>query len=414
MRPYIPPVRRRSAWFSLVALLAFVTAVPIRAGTTGQEITNSPAESDPLTKSGFQHFYELEYDAAVADFEKVYKAHRDDAFAVNHLLNSVLFRELYRIGALDTQLYASNSFVTKKRFAFDPQVKVRVDALVNEALAISETRLKQEPKDPQALYTRGITRGLKASYLALVEKAWFSALRQAEGARHDHEKVLEAVPDFADAKTAVGAHNYIAGSLPFAVKVAVSLLGVTGSKQKGLELLRQAAQAGGETAVDAKIALALFLRREQRFDEALVVIRTLTSAYPRNPLFAIEEGNVLNAGGHGMQAIAVFQQVLEKGKQGYYKDPHLELAAFALGEALRGQKHYTQAAEAYELVSGFPHRDPELLQQAILAAGEMYDVEHQREHAIASYNAVIAADASSPEAEKARQFLRQPYAVKNP
>ena len=407
MKPYSP------VWRLGVSVLVLLVSISARAGSA-DKITDSPAERDPLTHASWEHFYNLEYDAAVAGFEKVAKNHPDDVFALNHLLNAILYRELYRVGALDTSLYASNSFVTKKRFDFDPKWKERFAELMARSLAISEQRLKADPKDIQALYTRGITRGMRATYLGLVDHSWFAALRTAVAARHDHEKVLEAVPDFPDAKTVVGVHNYIAGSLPFAVKVAASMVGLSGSKQKGFEYLFAAANGGGETAVDAKIALTLFLRREQRFEEALKVVRTVTSAYPRNALFAIEEGNVLNAAGHGPEAIAVFHSVLEKGKAGYYKDPHLELAAFTLGEALRGQKHYAEAAEAYEMVQTFPHRDPELLQRAQLAAGQMYDLEKKREQALARYNEVIAADATTPEAEQAKRLRRQPYRAPNP
>ncbi len=414
MRLRLSSTCRLAGCFLVLVPALLALAAPPPASIPATKITDSPAEDDPRTRAGFERFYNLEYDAAVAEFEKVAKAHPDDPFAVNHLLNAVLFRELYRVGALDTSLYSSNSFVTKKKFEIDPAVKQRVAELMTRAMDLSEARLKADPNDVQALYTRGITRGLRATYLALVDKAWFAALRSAVGARHDHEKVLEMVPDFADAKTIVGAHNYVAGSLPWAVKVAASLVGVSGSKQKGLQYLYEAANGGGETAVDAKITLVLFLRREQRFDDALKVVRTVTAAYPRNSLFAIEEGNLLNAGGHGMEAIAVFRSVLEKGKQGYYKDPHLELAAWTLGEALRGQKFYKEAAEAYEMVQNYPHRDPELLQKARLAAGQMYDVQKEREQALAAYNSVIAADASTPEAEQARRFLRQPYRLPKP
>jgi len=393
----------------LVSFLGGAGVTPAATAESARAITDSPAEADPLTRTGFEHFYNLEYDAAVGDFEKAERAHPDDPFAVNHLLNAVLFRELYRVGALDTTLYSSNTFVTKKKFDLDPKVKERVAGLMARAFTLSEQRLKKDPNDIQALYTRGITRGLRATYLALVDKAWFAALRSAIAARHDHEKVLEKFPDFADAKTIVGVHNYVAGSLPWAVKIAVSVVGLTGSKRKGLLYLAAAAEGGGETAADAKITLALFLRREQRFDEALKVVRTLTATYPRNSLFAIEEGNILNAGGYGMEAIAVFHTVLEKGKKGFYKDPHLELAAFTLGEALRGQKFYKQAGAAYERVRSFPHRDPELLQKADLAAGQMHDLQQERAEAMADYSAVLAGDERSPEAEQARRLLRQPY-----
>jgi len=72
-------------------------------------------KNDALTKTGFEHYYDADYDHAAAAFEKVLQAHPDDPAAVNHLLAAVMFGELNRIGALDTSLYSNNSFLDQKR-----------------------------------------------------------------------------------------------------------------------------------------------------------------------------------------------------------------------------------------------------------------------------------------------------------
>lgn len=54
-------------------------------------------------------------------------------------------------------------------------------------------------------------------------------------------------------------------------------------------------ERGGETAVNARIALSLFLRREHKYAEALPLVRILIGSYPRNFLFALEKANLLNA-----------------------------------------------------------------------------------------------------------------------
>jgi len=404
---------RRIAAALLLCLLVAAAVTPARAQAAPAEFRGpltGPPPQDALTRSGFDHYYSLDYDSAVADFERELKAHPDDPFAVNHLLSAVLYRELYRVGALDTGLYSNNSFLTKKRFAFDPKVSARVKELADRALSLSEERLKRDPDDVQALYARGLTRGLRSMYIALVEKAWFPALRNAVGARRDHERVLELASGYSDAKTIVGVHNYVAGSLPWAVKAAASLVGLSGSKKKGIQYLYDAAAAGGETSVDARVALALFLRREQRFDDALAVVRSLTAQHPRNFLFALEEANVLKDGGHGPESAAAYRKVLAAGRAGnVYFSPHLELAAFGLGEALRGQHDYPSAAQAYESVREFPNVDSDLRQRSSLAAGEMYDLLEKRELAVARYQAVIATDTNSPPADLARKHLKEPY-----
>ena len=265
------------------------------------------------------------------------------------------------------------------------------------------------PTTLNAIYARGVTRAQFALYTALVERAWFSALRNAVGARRDHERVLELDPHYVDAKLVVGTHNYVMGSLPWSVKVAVALVGLSGTKEKGLAYLHEVADSSGENSVDAQVVLALFLRREHRFDEARVLMHDLASRYPRNYLFPLEEANLLRSGGHAQEAASGYRKVWQNGREGKYGTLHYELAAWALGELLRNQKDYSGAAAAFELVNEAPEPDPETLQKANLAAGEMYDLLQRRDLAMKKYQTVLAENASTPPAEKARAHIREAY-----
>src|SRR5215475_12184588 len=283
--------------------------------------------SDALNASAFDRFYNLDYDHSVQSFQKILDRHPDDPFAVNHLLTAVMFRELYRMGAMNTGEYANDSFIGQAHRPADPKVKEQIKSLVDRATKLEENRLKGNSNDVEALYARGITRAQFATYTALIERAWFSALRNAVGARHDHEKVLELSPQFTDAKLVVGAHNYVMGSLPWGVKVAVALVGLGGNKEKGLDYLRATAAGNTETSIDAKIVLVVFLRREKRFDEALQFLRSLEPQYPHNVLFALEDGNLLRAQGKDQLAEAVYRRVWQDGRAGKYPGLNYEVSA---------------------------------------------------------------------------------------
>src|SRR4051812_34852199 len=346
-------------------------------------------KNDALTRSGFEHYYDADYDRATKDFEKVLAAHPNDPAAVNHLLSAVMFGELSRVGALDTSLYSNNSFLDQKReYVLDPQVKQRIRDLETRALQLAEDRLRRDPSDIQALYARGVTRSIQSTYTGLVQKAWLSALGNAKSSREDHEKVLKLDPSFSDAKTVVGTHEYIAGSLPWATRIFAHLIGFGGNKQNGLRLLKEAGDAGGETSADAKVILTLFLRREQRYPEALDTVRSLTAAHPRNFLFSLEEANILKDSGKGPESIAAYRKVLDAASAGAFHDPHLEFAYWGLGEALRGQRQYLSAAQAYDSVCNYTRAEAGLLRRANLAAGEMYDLALKRELATEKYQAV--------------------------
>jgi tetratricopeptide (TPR) repeat protein len=259
------------------------------------------------------------------------------------------------------------------------------------------------------LYARGVTRAQFALYTALIERAWFSALRNAVGARHDHERVLQLAPQYTDAKLVVGAHNYVMGNLPLAVKIAVALAGLSGDKEKGLQYLNDAYHSNGEASVDAGIVLMVFLRREHRYAEALQIADAIGPRFPRNYLLPLEEANLLRAAGKNDQGEEQYRRVWQNGREGKYGSLHYEIAAIGLGDLLRSEKKYQAAAAAYELVSEVAGADPELLQKANLGAGEMYDQLQKRDLAMKKYEAVVAVNAGNAEADKARKRIKDAY-----
>jgi tetratricopeptide (TPR) repeat protein len=101
--------------------------------------------------------------------------------------------------------------------------------------------------------------------------------------------------------------------------------------------------------------------------------------------------------------------VWQSGREGRYDSLHFEIAAWGLGELLRSQKDYAGAAAAYDLVSEVSDPDPETLQKANLAAGEMYDLLQKRDLAMKKYAMVLAENATTPPADEARKLIKQAY-----
>ncbi len=402
MVPFIP---RHRPVLTAIVLLALAPA-GLAADPAGSTALRPP---DPLNPVAFEHYYNLDYDAAIQDFERIAARHPNDPLAINHLLSTIQLRELYRMGAMNSGDYSNDNFIGRAHRPADPAAKERIKQLVAQAEKLENAGLASDPNNTDLLYARGVTRGQFALYTALIERAWFSALRNAVGARHDHERVLELDPKYTDAKLVVGAHNYVMGNLPLAVKIAVALVGLSGDKEKGLQYLNDAYRGNGETSVDAGFVLMVFLRREHRYAEALQIGGALTPRFPRNYLLPVEEGNLLRASGKNDEAEDAYRRVWQNGREGKYGSLHYEIAAVALGDLLRGEKKYQAAAAAYELVGGVAGADPELLQKADLGAGEMYDQLQQRDLAVKKYAAAVAVNSSSAEAETARKRMKDAY-----
>src|SRR5436305_943196 len=124
MRPYRLPSYFLVLCLIMWAILSDATAAWAQVSSW----TPTRPSNDANTRKGFDHFYNLEYDKALRDFEAAQQAHPDDPFPVNHVLGTVIFRELFRIGALDTESFAGDAFLQRQSTPLDPKVREQVNA----------------------------------------------------------------------------------------------------------------------------------------------------------------------------------------------------------------------------------------------------------------------------------------------
>jgi hypothetical protein len=312
---------------------------------------------------------------------------------------------------LDTTFYANDGFLTGRHATSeDPKTRDRILALADEAIHEADWRIGRNPNDVDAFYARGWARSLKCTYLAMVERAYGSGFRLANKAKDDHRRVLELDPDYVDAKLVVGVYEYVVGALPLPFKLLIGFAGITGSKSKGLEMLKDASNRGITTNVEARTVTALFLRREARYREAIEVVKTLKAQYPHDFLFCLEEANLRKDAGEGMGAVAAYREIVaNSAKTGYFAEARLELADFGLGDALRGQRHFSEAAQAYEQAAFTRNVGPELKIRSLLAAGECRDMNGERQAAVRDYQMAIDAGPSTSRADTARKRLHSPF-----
>jgi tetratricopeptide (TPR) repeat protein len=366
---------------------------------------------DPLVREAYIRFYNLDYPGAVERFERFQAVHPGDPQATTLLLNAVLFQELYRLDLLDTTFYANDGFLTGRHATEeDPKTRDRILGLADEAVREADLRLSRNPNDIDALYARGWARSLKCTYLAMVERGYGAGFRLATKARDDEERVLKLDPEYVDAKLVAGVYEYVVGALPWPFKVLIGFAGITGSKTRGMELLNDAGNRGVTTSIEARTVIALFLRREARYKEAILVVRGLKSLYPHDFLFCLEEANLRKDAGEGMAAVEAYREIVaDAARPGYFAQAQLELAYFGLGDALRGQRHYGEAAQAYEKAAGTKNIGPELKIRSLLAAGECRDMNGERDLALKDYQMAIDAGPNTSRADTARKRLRTPF-----
>jgi tetratricopeptide (TPR) repeat protein len=388
--------------------------VPVAARAAQETVDTDPLNRTPEVREAFQLFYSMNYDAAMARFERIHSEHPSDPMATDYVLNATLFRELNRLDLLDTTFYANDGFLTGKHTVVeDPQVRDRIRALADEVMNEANAELKANPNNADALFARGWAKAFVAIYDALVERSFGAGLRSAMSARGDCDKVLQIDPRYVDAELVVGVYQYVVGSLPLGFKLLVGIVGIRGSKGSGMALLRDAGDHGVVTRVEAKTAMMLFLRREAKYQPAIVIAKQLAEEYPHNYLFSLEEANLEKDGGDGMTAVRTYQRLIEMARHsGYYPNAHLELAYFGLGDSLRGQRHFAQAVEAYRQGALEATTSPELKRRCLLQAGESYDLMGDHAKAVEQYQAVLQAGSDTAQGDAARKYMKSAYAGK--
>ncbi len=406
-------VKRRTAIFSLLCLTLLPwSSAPAQPPDPAAH--TDPINLTPQAREAHQRFYNLDYDGALSRFEAIQRANPQSAIASGYVLMTLIFRELYHQDLLDTTYYAHDSFLTSKRDVPIPQAtRDRIDSLTNSTIALCDQQIKANPSDANAYFARGYAHGMHAAFITLVDHSFVAAARQGLAARHDSEQALKIDPSYADAKMAIGIQQFAVASLPRLLRMMVGIAGVSGNKEKGLDLLREAAAHGVVTPIESRTALSLFLRHDARYPEAIAVQQGLASQYPHDFLFRLEVANLTKDSGNGPGAIALYRQVLADARRpNYFFEPRLHMVYFGLADTQRGQNDTAAAARNYLQAAAQPTCSDWLRRRAQLNAGEMFDLLHNRPDAIRQYQLASAGGGDQSQADAARHYLKSPYTGK--
>jgi hypothetical protein len=392
-------------------VLALGFGVPGSSRALAAGVDTAALNRTAQVQAGFRCFHSMDYGCALEVFGRVRAEHRGDPLATDYVLNARVFEALNQLDLLDTTFYATDGFLTGRHaVAADAAVSQQIEGLAQAAIDEANARLQKNGNDLDALFAKGWAEALDATYVAMAERGYGRAFRLALRARKNDAAVLAKDPNYVDAKLMVGVYDYVVGALPWEFKLLIGFVGIHGSKNEGMQLLWDDAERGVITSVEAQTAIMLFLRREAKYGEAIEIAKQLSKKYPHNYLFSLEIANLEKDKGLGMTAVYAYQHTLEEAKKpGFYENAHVELADFGLGEALKGQKHYAEAVQAYEDGARQPTTSPELKQRCLLAAGETLDLVGNHDRAKVMYREVIAVKADTVEADKARRYMDSPY-----
>jgi tetratricopeptide (TPR) repeat protein len=407
-----------------VVFMLVAAAVAAAAQQSSPWLTDAErARFEELRRSGLEALYNIDYDRAQRDFNEIVKLYPNHPGGYQLLAARVWIKTLYESRRLQVSLYSSESFYTNGDDKVDPKIVTEFRNFTREAKRLAEAKLKQEPKNVEALDFLANTEGLKAAFEEAVERRHFAALRDGNDAVEHHREVLKLDPKYIDAQLTIGLYEYVVGALPLPVKILAGATGYRGSKRRGLALLEQVAKEGRWAQDDAKTVLILLYSREKRYAEVVKLTRELSAKYQRNYLLRLEtadalvslagvkrkEKDVAGALQAEQEAFATFDEMLRDRNVRDTAGRALDLIHFKYGEALLIAGYNDRAAKEFLAVTRVDHAEDGLVTMAHLYAARSYDVAGKRNEALAQYKEVLARPNVYDAHDEAKRGLRQAY-----
>jgi len=273
--------------YTIVSFLLFAVAVGRarpNADATGPAFSNIPELS-----SGFRSLYVQNFTEARDKFTAWQLQNPEEPFGHVAIAASYLFEEFYRQGVL-----TSDFFLNEKRFLHgiegppDPARMKSFQDAIRQARKLARQRLEKNSRDPEALFALTLSAGMESDAAMILKKQHLEALKRLKEANEHAKELLAEQPDASDAYVALGAANYIIGSLSAGARFMLWFGGIHGDKKLGMEQVGKTVENGRYLQPFAKILLALAARREKQNALAQKLLRELSEEFPESSLYAAE------------------------------------------------------------------------------------------------------------------------------
>ena len=409
-------------YFFLIVLVNILIAPALGQTVQSSVMSDSDrAQYETLRRSGHAALYDFDYDKALKDFKEIDRLFPAHPAGPQLQAARLWIKTLYESRRLQSSLYSSESFYSSGDDKVDPKIVNDFRSLTREARRRAEVRLKQDPKDVEALYWLGAIEGLKASFEEAVERRHFAALRDGNDSVDHHREVIKLDPTFIDAQLTIGLYEYVVGSLPLPIKVVAGVTGFRGSKRRGLEMLERVAKEGTWASGDASSLLIVLYSREKRYADVLTHARAQSAKYPRNYLFKLEAAGALVAQAEverqnrnidaavkaEREAFAIFDDLL-RDRSGSASRV-LDLIHFKYGEVLLAAGEGERGAKEFIAATKIDRADPALVTMAHLYAARSFDLAGKRNDALSQYREVLTRPDIYDAHDAARKGLQKPY-----
>lgn len=239
--------------------------------------------------TGFHQMYNLEFDQAHQTFSDWERQHPEDPLGPASNAAAYLFAEFDRLNILHSEFFVQDSlFRRRQKSTPDPLVRKAFDGELAKAEQLADGILKQSPGQTSAMFAKTIALGLRADYIALIERRDLDSLKIVKESRSLAEKLLSIDPSYYDAYLAVGVENYLLSIKPAPVRWLLKMNGAETDRDRGIQDLTLTAEKGRYLSPYARLLLAVAALRGNDRPKAAGLLAGLAHEFPHNRLYAQE------------------------------------------------------------------------------------------------------------------------------
>lgn len=225
---------------------------------------------------------------------------------------------------------------------------------VNAAIAEAERMTKAEPDRAEAWFYLGAAYGVRAQF-RVYRTERLAAARDGKRIKDSLERALTLDPDMHDAEFGIGMYRYYAGVAPALFRFLRFLLLLPGGdRTDGLRQLERAAAMGHLVRGEAQYQIhVLYLWYEEKWLDALAMVRQLQDRYPANPHLRQIEAEILDVYMHDAAAsLKASEALLSMARSGSVNRPDLAatVARLNIAKQLIALHQHDRAADLLDRV----------------------------------------------------------------
>jgi hypothetical protein len=265
-----------------------MVAILVNAAAWAAPPNVAEPSANPVIDRGYRQMYDLNFDEAHKTFAQWERDHPADPIGPVSNAAAYLFAEFDRLNILHSEFFVDNSmFHRRPKITPDAVVRQAFDQELEKSAGLSDKILSQAPEDPDALFAKILTLGLRADYEALIERRDFDALKVIKTSRATAEKLLMIQPNYYDAYLAIGVENYLFSLKPAPMRWILQAGGAQTDHDRGVEDLRLTAEKGRYLNPYARLLLAVAALRDKDVPKARDLLGALAREFPHNRLYSI-------------------------------------------------------------------------------------------------------------------------------